>query len=185
MNQHDGLRTRTAMQRAALAGESIASSGSMSASTGVAPARMTASTVAKAVIGVVMTSSPGPMSSARGRFPARRAVRDTDGMRREPDCTHSFSNAVTSCPSTRQPERSTRSHAASCAWTSSSGSEENWFIFTGMRFAAFMSSPIRRLARWPVSGAMLAVILQRARQPSFSPIFGCQSRMRRASDQLP
>jgi hypothetical protein len=58
-------RVRGVMRAATLAGSRLKLSGSMSANTGVAPTMEIASAEAKKVNGVVITSSPGPMSSAR------------------------------------------------------------------------------------------------------------------------
>jgi len=54
----------------------------MSASAGVAPAWMMAITVAMAVIGVVMTSSPGPTSSAQAEFDGFHSIGDSDAESR-------------------------------------------------------------------------------------------------------
>ena len=57
-------RVRGVIFRRTCSGSMFSVTGSMSASTGVAPAWMMALTVAQKVIGVVMTSSPGPTPEA-------------------------------------------------------------------------------------------------------------------------
>src|SRR2546425_9384545 len=110
-------------QRSALSSDNNAVSASISAKTGVAPERMIATTVATAVIGVVTTSSPGPMSSERSAisiasvpFAAPTAC-ETPHTR-----AHSHSKAWTSLPRMYQPEWSTRETAASIASRSAGGS---------------------------------------------------------------
>lgn len=60
---HEGFRARRDLFQH-LGGIEVVAFGSMSAKTGVAPRRVIALTVAKNVNGVVITSSPGPTSSA-------------------------------------------------------------------------------------------------------------------------
>ena len=91
-----------------------ARSGSMSANTGVAPAIMIASAVYAADSGVVITSSPGPMPSARSAARSRRCrCRRRRRAPRRDAAANSVSNASTSGPRMNQPRSITRSIAAS------------------------------------------------------------------------
>ena len=91
------------------AGSMFSVSGSMSASTGVAPAWMMALTVAQKVSGVVMTSSPGPTPEASSEVEAPRAGVQRDGVRRAAVAANSCSNCATLGPVPSQPERMTAS----------------------------------------------------------------------------
>src|SRR3569832_498474 len=103
--------------------------GSTSAKTGVAPARKMASTVAKAVIGLVITSSPRPMSRARMAISLASIPLPTPSPCLTPHAdAHCLSNATTSLPSTYQPESSTRRTALSIDSRSSRGSTLKSFI---------------------------------------------------------
>lgn len=100
----------------------------MSANTGTAPARSMASTVANAVMGVVITSAPGPIPDARNPILiASRAfpVPTQYGTFRKAD--HARSNSRTSSPRIQRPDSITRRAAAASESLSSAGSDRKSF----------------------------------------------------------
>ena len=83
VHRQDRARARGDRRLHAPPGRGCASTGSMSANTGVAPACTMTFAVAQNVSGVVMTSSPGPTPRGEQREVQRRRARiDGDGVRR-------------------------------------------------------------------------------------------------------
>ena len=93
----------------------------MSANTGVAPIRLTASAVAKKVNDGTITSSPGPIPSARSPSTSASVPEPTPTAWRTPrKLAASRSNASTFGPRMKRPERSTSSTAFSSSGQSAS-----------------------------------------------------------------
>ncbi len=100
--------------RTTLSRSSKAVSGSISANTGIAPDRMIPRVVAKAVIGVVITSSPGPICKERKMISIASIPLPTPTACETPHTSaQTCSNASSSWPSTYQPESITLETAAS------------------------------------------------------------------------
>jgi len=104
------------------AGSSVRRSMSMSANTGVAPAIMMANAEYAAESGAVITSSPGPMPSARNASAIASVPVPTPTAWAAPEaCANSVSKAVSSGPRMNHPRAITRSMAARMAPASAPG----------------------------------------------------------------
>ena len=126
-------RVRAVIACSIRSGSSVRRSASMSTKIGRAPTMMMASAVYAADSGVVMTSSPGPMSRARRMSASASVPLPTPTACAAPEAAaNSCSNASSSGPSTNQPLLATRAIAARTASASSrSVSDRNgtrvWF----------------------------------------------------------
>src|SRR5688572_19077530 len=115
-------RVRGVIAASTCRGSSVSRSGSTSVKTGRAPAIITASAEYAAESGGVITSSPGPMSSARRiRVIASVPVPTPTACGTRLAAANSVSNASTSGPSTNHPLAITRSIATRIAAASSPG----------------------------------------------------------------
>src|SRR5688572_2945566 len=115
-------RVRGVIAASTCRGSSVSRSGSTSVKTGRAPAIITASAEYAAESGGVITSSPGPMSSARRiRVIASVPVPTPTACGTRLAAANSVSNASTSGPSTNRPLAITRSMADRIAAASSPG----------------------------------------------------------------
>ena len=117
--------------------------GSMSANTGRAPVIMIARAVYAAESGAVITSSPGPMPSARNVSAMASVPLPTPTACAAPAAAaNSASNASTSGPSTNQPRAITRSIARLTSGASSPGaSDMKGICLTLTRAPCFLRHP--------------------------------------------